>query len=70
MISRVPTQAELEDTVLDGDCTADDLIEILNHLPFAIGGNGRPAKRICQISLDRHARDYLVAAVRARYGNK
>ncbi len=52
--------------MLDGDCTADDLIEILNHLPFAVGGNGRPAKRVCQISLDRHAALYLIDAIRHR----
>jgi hypothetical protein len=47
--------------VIDGDMTADDICEVLGRLYFR-----RSDLQVIQV--DRHARDFLVAAVRDRQG--
>jgi hypothetical protein len=49
-----------DDTVLDADMTADDLVANLNALHFA------KDRRFHAVVLDRHVRDYLVNALRRR----
>jgi hypothetical protein len=47
--------------VVDGDMTPDDIIFVLEHLPFRDRGTFVPLK------LDRHTRDYLIDALRRRH---
>jgi hypothetical protein len=62
MTSGIPTNHNhpLVPDVIDGDMTGDDIVFVLDHLHFSHG--------LRTITLDKDARDYLVAAVRERSG--
>jgi hypothetical protein len=49
------------DDVVDGDMTPDDIIFVLEHLPFRDRGAFVPLR------LDKHARDYIIDALRRRH---
>jgi hypothetical protein len=49
------------DDFVDGDMTPDDLIFVLEHLPF------RDRGALVPLRLDKHARDYILTALRLRH---